>query len=393
MAVDKGLTGGRFHLLIAAVCPHLPGIDVIPQLQLQDIAQLLDEDRILHPDTHLHAALGVAGEEIAGGDIDAGGHAIVEAVDAAMLKVAAHQTADMQVLGLARHLGADTTDAAHDHIDADSRTAGFFEFQDDIPIRDGVVFQDHGCRAAQLGCIDDPVHLVQQHALEAQRGHQHLLGGLRQLLHGKVLEHVGGFLTDAQICRDERIIGIELAGLFVVVAGADLGDVAVALRALLGDEGQLGVHLVIIKAIEDSTASLFQLLGPVDVILLVKAGTQLYQSHHFLAIFGGFDQGLHDLGFPRHPVKGHLNGDDLRIPRGLFQHRDEGTDRLIRITEQDIVLFHLGGKVIILGRQHGPGRGIEQLRVALGLHLTGELVEEAQIQWALLGKHPLMAQF
>ena len=55
LAVDKGLTGGRFHLLIAAVCPHLPGIDVIPQLQLEDIAQLLDEDRVLHPDTHLHA--------------------------------------------------------------------------------------------------------------------------------------------------------------------------------------------------------------------------------------------------------------------------------------------------------------------------------------------------
>ena len=96
----------------------------------------------------------------------------------------------MQVLGLARHLGADTADAAHDHIDANPRTAGFFQLQDDIPIRDGVVFQDHGCRAAQLGCIDDPVHLVQQHALEAQRSHQHLLGGLRQLLHGKVLEHV-----------------------------------------------------------------------------------------------------------------------------------------------------------------------------------------------------------
>ena len=56
------------------------------------------------------------------------------------------------------------------------------------------------------------------------------------------------------------------------------------------------------------------------------------------------------------------------------------------------MLFHLGSKVIILGRQHGPGRGIEQLGVALGLHFTGELVEEAQIQWALLGKYPLMAQ-
>ena len=310
-----------------------------------------------------------------------------------MLQIAAHQAADVQVLGLARHLGADAADAADDHINADPGAAGFFQLEDDVAVRDGVVFQDHRRRAAQAGGIDDAVHLIQQDALEAQRGHQHLFTGLRQLLDGEVLEDVGGLLTDAEVCRDEGIIGVKLAGLLVVVAGADLGDIAVALRAFLGDESQLGVDLVIFKAVEDGAPGFFQLLGPVDVVLLVKTGAQLHQRYDFLAVFGGFHQRLHDLGLPRHPVEGHLDGDDRRVLRGLFQHGDEGPDGLVRIAEEDVVLFHLGREVIIRRRQHGPGCGVEQLRVAIGFHPGSEFVEEAQVQRAFLRKHPLVRQF
>ena len=75
------------------------------------------------------------------------------------------------------------------------------------------------------GSVDDPVHLVQQHALEAERCHQHLFALLRQFLHGKVLEDVGRFLADAEVGGDEGVVGIKLTGLLVVVAGTDLGDV------------------------------------------------------------------------------------------------------------------------------------------------------------------------
>ena len=77
----------------------------------------------------------------------------------------------------------------------------------------------------------------------------------------------------------------------------------------------------------------------------------------------------------------------------FFQHRDERPDGLVRIAEQHIVLLHFGGEVVLRRRQHGPGRGVEQLRVAVGLHLAGELIEEAQVQRTLLGKHTLVRQF
>ena len=47
-------------------------------------------------------------------------------------------------------------------------------------------FKNHGSRAAQTGSVDDPVHLIQQHALEAEGCYQHLFALLRQFLHGKV---------------------------------------------------------------------------------------------------------------------------------------------------------------------------------------------------------------
>ena len=128
------------------------------------------------------------------------------------------------------------------------------------------------------------IHLVQQHALEAQRSHQHLVAFLGKLLHGQIAEHLGGFLADALVCGDEGIIGIQLAGFFVVVAGTDLGDVGVALCTLAGDEGQFGVHLVVLEAVDDSTAGAFQLLGPVDVILLIKSCPQFDQHCHFFSV-------------------------------------------------------------------------------------------------------------
>ena len=153
------------------------------------------------------------------------------------------------------------------------------------------------------------------------------------------------------------------------------------------------MHLVVLKAVNDRAACAFQLLGPIDVVLLVKAGAQLHQRHNFLAVFGRLHQRLHDLGFPRHAVEGHLDGDDLRIMRSLFQHRDERPDGLVRVAQQHIVLLYLGGEVVVRRRQHGACCRVEQLRVVVGFNAPGELVEEAQIQRALLLEHPLMGQF
>ena len=168
----------------------------------------MHQSGILHPHAHLYAALGIAGEEISRGNVDAGVGAIEEAINAAMLQIPSHQTADVQVLGLVGHLCAHAANAAHDHIDAHPSAAGFLQFQDDIPVADRIVFQDHGSRATHAGGSDDVIHLVQQHALEAQRGHQHLVAFFGKLLYGQIAEHLGGFLANALVCGDEGIISI-----------------------------------------------------------------------------------------------------------------------------------------------------------------------------------------
>ena len=97
------------------------------------------------------------------------------------------------------------------------------------PVADGIVFSgswDAG--TAHVGGGNDTIHLFQQYALEAQRCYQHPVALLSQLLHGKVLEHIGSFLANAMVCRNEGIVRVKLTGLFVVVAGADLGDIRVA---------------------------------------------------------------------------------------------------------------------------------------------------------------------
>ena len=309
-----------------------------------------------------------------------------------MLQIAAHNAADVQVLGFAGNACPDTADAADDHVDPDAGAAGLFELQDDVTVADGVILQNHGSGAAQPCGFDDPVHLIQQDALESQRRHQHLVGLFGQLLDGQVLEHACGFLANIGVGSDEGQVGVQLTGFLVVVAGTNLGDVGITLCILAGDQGQLGVNLVVLKAVNHSTAGFLQLLGPVDVVLFIKAGPQLHQSHHFLAVFSGIHQSLHNLGLPGQAVQGHLDGDDLRVPGSLLQHGDEGADGLVWIVQQHIVFLDFAGQAVVEGRHHGPGRRIEQFGMAVVFNAGIQLVEEAEIQRALLLKDPAVIQ-
>ena len=57
-----------------------------------------------------------------------------------------------------------------------------------------------------------------------------------------------------------------------------------------GDQADLGVHLVILKAVNDLAAGFFHAFGPVDVVLLVKARAQLDECGNVLTVFGGSTQ-------------------------------------------------------------------------------------------------------
>ena len=74
-----------------------------------------------------------------------------------------------------------------------------------------------------------------------------------------------------------------------------------------GDEAELGVYFVVLKAVYHRAARIFEPLGPVDVVELVKAGAQLDDDRDVLAAFGGLAEIIHELCFASQAVNGDFD--------------------------------------------------------------------------------------
>lgn len=97
------------------------------------------------------------------------------------------------------------------------------------------------------------------------------------------------------------------------------------------------MNLEFINTIDDVAARALQTAAPLDVVLLVKAGFQLHQHVHLLAVFGSFHQRFHNLRVAREAVERHADRDDLRVIRRFGQHSQERTDTLVRVVQQHIL--------------------------------------------------------
>ncbi len=86
-------------------------------------------------------------------------------------------------------------------------------------------------------------------------------------------------------------------------------------------------------------AGLLQLARPSDVRLFVEPGLDLDEGHHLLAGLGGVDQGVDDRGVTRGPVQGLLDGQHVRVGRGLLDeplHRRR--ERVVGVVHQHIAV-------------------------------------------------------
>ena len=169
------------------------------------------------------------------------------------------------------------------------------------------------------------------------------------------VERPGRVAPDGRIARQEHEVGVLLGGLFVVVAGADLRVVADAAGTPPRDEAQLCVHLVFRQAVEDAAPRVLEHARVVDVALLVKAGAQLEQALHLLAVLGGIGQRCRDAAAAGETVERDLDRHDVRVVRRLVQQVDEWVDALVRQREQQVVLREIGELVALLHR-YVPGR-------------------------------------
>ena len=109
----------------------------------------------------------------------------------------------------------------------------------------------------------------------------------------KDLVHV---LAQLGVGGQQAEVGVQPRGARMVVARTQVGVAAQAALFTPQHDGHLGVRLVRHHAVHHVGAHLFELGGPIDVGLLVKAGHQFHHHRHFLAGARGGQQDLHQLG-------------------------------------------------------------------------------------------------
>ncbi len=341
---------------------------------------------IEHREGDLDAAEQVAVHPVGAGQIDDFLAAGMEVVDAVMLQEAPDERAHADVFRQPRHAGPERAHAAHDQVDLDARARGLVELVDDGRLQQRVHLADDARALAGAGGARFRADVLDQVGMHRERRvpqvvQLHLGAGA-----GQQLEHVVDVFADGFVGRHQAEVGIEPGGLRVVVAGAEmriaaqLDGLGLAAGGLAAHHQQhLGVAFVADHAVHHVGAGRFELVGPVDVGLFVEARQQLDHHRHFLAVAGGLDQRLHHRGFVAGAVHGLLDGDHVRIARGLLQQLQHGHEALVRVVHQDVALAD--GIEDARRRGHGLHGGGRMRRVLQhrAVHQVGHLQQAHQV--------------
>ena len=91
------------------------------------------------------------------------------------------------------------------------------------------------------------------------------------------------------------------------------------------DEKDFAVCFESHETIDDVNACLLHFPRPRDVVGLIEASFQFNEDRDLFFVVGGGNERVQDWGITARSVKGHFDGEDLRVGGCLFQ---EGDDRL-----------------------------------------------------------------
>ena len=105
-----------------------------------------------------------------------------------------------------------------------------------------------------------------------QRRHAQDVVVVGGVLERHVVEEPHRVAANALVAGDEGEVCVELGGLLVVVARAQLGDVLQALRRLAGDAADLAMDLVVAEAVDDLAAGLLKDAATINMEILVLEG-------------------------------------------------------------------------------------------------------------------------
>ena len=207
-----------------------------------------------------------------------------------MLQKASDDGADVHVLGLAGNSGLEARDAADDHVHADSCARCLGDLVDNLAVGERVELKEHAGGLASESALNLSIQAAHDERLEAYGRHAQEAVIAAQIAQRQVAEEQVGVLTDAGMGGHEHKVAVELGRLFVKVAGAQQRQARKRHALAIGELADLGVAFKALGAVDDGAAGLFQALGPLDVVLLVKAGAELHEHRDFFAVLGGIDQ-------------------------------------------------------------------------------------------------------
>ena len=352
------------HRGVSAVHAEVPGLHIVGTEQLHIVLDLPPDGGIDDRTGDLHPPLGVAGHQVGGADVDLSLLPHAEGVDAGVLQEPAHNGEHPDAVGEAGHAGPQAADAPYVHGDGHPGLAGLGQLVDEMAVGDRVDFDKDAGGLPLAGLFDLLVDEGHEPGLQAVGRHQQLLVIPLQIGGGHVLEEGGRVGADGRAGRHEAEIGVQLGGLLVVVARADLGNVLDAGLVPPGDEADLGVDLVVLKAVEHGAARLLQPLGPGDVVLLVKACPQLHEHSDILAVFRRRGQVLHQFGGGGQAVDGDLDGQNRGVVGRLPHQVEEGVHGVVGVEEQGVPPEDLGDHLLAAVEAGGPLGGV--LGVAQG---------------------------
>ena len=198
----------------------------------------------------------------------------------------------MHVLGLARNTGLEARDAADDHVYAHAGTRCLGDLVDNLAVGQRVELKEHAGGLAGKGALDLAVKPAHDERFQSDGRHTQEAVVAAQVAQRQIAEEQVGVFTDAGMGCHEHKVAVEFGRLLVKVAGAQKREAGERHALAIGELADLGVALKAFGAVDDGAACLFQTLGPLDVVLLVKAGAELHEHRDLFAVLGGIDQRL-----------------------------------------------------------------------------------------------------
>ena len=134
-----------------------------------------------------------------------------------------------------------------------------------------------------------------------------------QIADRHILEKDCCVFTNLLSACHQRVIGIHLRCLFVIVSGSDLCNVMDSGTVSVCDQADFRVYLITLESIQNTTAGLFQTLGPVNIVLLIKACSQLDQNCNLFSILSRCAEIFYKSCFLRQTVDCDLDRQHFRI--------------------------------------------------------------------------------